>query len=127
MQHPSTPGADLAATVAALVADLAELRRDVAALRARRGPRDAEDRALLEVLAESTEGRPFVARELFAHAERVDARLAAALAAATLSTPGELGCWLRRLAGRHGRICVTRHRRDWRVHFDTSKCGPDCL
>lgn len=79
----------------------------------RRGVRDEADRVLLHVLAESTVGLPFTAKKALAHASRVDAGLGAALRDATIESPGELGCWCRRMVGTRDGVTVTRLKRGW--------------
>ncbi len=120
---PTTPSADLAATVAALAADVAELREQLRTLERRRGLLDAEDAALLAKLADSTQGLRFNARHVFEHARRVERPLLDALAAATIGSAGELGCWLRRMVGRHGDVRVTRDGRHWRVLHIAHECA----
>ena len=63
------------------------------------GPRDDADAALVETIAAAVGGRRFSAKELLAHG-RVDARLAAAIAATDTDTPRELGKLFQRLDGR---------------------------
>ena len=63
------------------------------------GPRDDADAALVQTIAAAVGGRRFTAKELLAHG-RVDARLAAAIAATDTDTPRELGKLFQRLDGR---------------------------
>ena len=88
------PEIDLAARVADLERRLAVLERQHGP-RAR-GPRDPADRDLLVTQARLIGDHDFSVSELLAHA-RVDARLQAALVAADIRTPRELGQWLRRM------------------------------
>ena len=82
-------------------------------------PRDAADSQLRNALAESTGGRTFTASDLLRHAEEVP-ELAAALEAADISSPAELGAWLRSQRGTFGGVSVERlRRRCWRVHIGT--------
>lgn len=98
------------------------LERRVARFEAVHGARDREDRTLLEVLAASTQGLPFRVSWLFAHAQG-DPTLAGALAAATVSTVGELGAWLRDRTGTHDGITIERLRgRRWRAYTSVRLC-----
>jgi hypothetical protein len=103
-----------------LEARLAQLEARVAQLEARSGPRDQADVALLAALAASVGGGvTFGAREVFRHA-RVDRALRAALVAADLVSPRQLGKLLRRMAGEHDGYVLThvgedRHGLRWRV------------
>jgi hypothetical protein len=96
----------------------AEILRRLEALERRRGPRDAADEAVLAALARL--GRPFTARAAFRHAGLVDEALAAALEAADLSSPRELGWMLQRCEGADAAFRVERVREsrdgiEWRV------------
>ena len=73
-----------------------ELRDRVATLEARYGPRDQAEAAVPPAVARSVGGRRFTSAELFAHAA-VDPDLAAALEAADVTSPRELGRLLARL------------------------------
>jgi hypothetical protein len=65
------------------------------AVRTGRGPRDEADRRLLVTIAESTQALPFRASDLIQRAD-ADPVLDAALLAADLVNPKEVGKWLAR-------------------------------
>lgn len=102
--------AEIAALRAAQAADRAELRERVARLEAAAPPRPsrAARAALLPVLAMSVQARAFTAVEVVAHAA-VDARLADALAAAGIRNARQLGHYLARAERRKlGPVDVVR-------------------
>jgi hypothetical protein len=105
------------AEIDALRAEMAALAARVAALEASR-PRDAEDAALRQLLPESTRSLLFLAIELQRHAS-TDERLAAALQAACLQSPGEIGAWLRGQRGTRDGVTISRHGKRWRATWAT--------
>jgi hypothetical protein len=107
-------GQALAARVAALESAVADLQRGL-------WPEPA--RALRRALAVSTQGLPFTAKELIAHA-REDRALALAIKAAYLEfSPACLGAWLRDHRGAGDGIAITRVRRRWVVTLATSSAS----
>jgi hypothetical protein len=89
-----------------------------------RGARDKADVGLLLAIAEAIGDRPFTSAQLMAHAD-ADPALRAALTAADITTPRELGTLCRRLEGTPlAGLCLERvdEHRDgivWRVRvFD---------
>jgi hypothetical protein len=102
-------------TVAALVAQIEALQRRVEILERGSGPRDAEDRALQQLLPTSTRELPFRSGDLMKHAEQ-DPQLCEALADALIDNPYELGNWLSRMKGnRDGVSIVQMTSRRWRA------------
>jgi hypothetical protein len=104
-----------------LRASLAVLQSRVAALEQRGAPRDAADVDLVMAVAAAAGAEWFTANHLLAHA-RVDARLAAVLLSADISSASEVGCWLRMMAtiGTVEGLTVVKGRRSgqgrtWRV------------
>jgi hypothetical protein len=83
----------------------------VEAIERRDGPRDAADRALVLTLADTVRAARFTVQELWRHA-RTDAELHAAIAAADLTSPQQVGKWLRRVEGVEvqGRLVVRERR-----------------
>jgi hypothetical protein len=103
-----------------LAARLEALELRVARLEAARRP-SPHDAVLREAIADSTNGADFRARDLFVRAE-IDPALHAALSAALIESPDQMGSWLRDAAGEHDEIVITRLRgRRWRAirHIDT--------
>ncbi|MDQ3347578.1 MAG: hypothetical protein M3545_06385 [Acidobacteriota bacterium] len=100
-----------------------------------RGARDQADTDLVLAVVTATEGLPFTAKALWVLRQR-DTALAAALRDADLTSPREIGAWLRRMDGVPTNIdwCVSRgrKRRDgclWRlVRLSPSPMpsAPDC-
>lgn len=103
--------------LAALAAEVADLRQRVAALEAI-PPRDAADRVLGDTIATSTQRHPFRSHELLEHAAVIPA-LAAALADVGIQSADELGAWLRDRVGTRAGITITRlSGRRWLVTLD---------
>jgi hypothetical protein len=111
--------------LAALLAEVAELRQRVSALEAAR-PRDAADGELRQQLATSTEALPFRSKDLFAHGG-VDAALRRALVRADCFDVETIGLWLRRERGTRDGVTIERlRRRQWRAYTsDTSSDRPE--
>jgi hypothetical protein len=112
-RSPAGPSPDILARVAAL-------ERQVAALVAGRGARDAGDVALLVAIAADVGSLPFSARELWRR-RRHAPELAAAIEVADLCSVREVGGWLRRMSGAETagwtveRLRKSRHGMAWRV------------
>jgi hypothetical protein len=117
-RNQSVEAPHLLERIAALERTVSALTATVETFRAAR-PRDAADTELRKALAISTDGRTFSAADLFQHAQ-IDMALAAALEAADISSPAELGAWLRSQRGTFEGVSVERlRRRCWRVHMCT--------
>ena len=98
---------------------IAGLQAQIHALANQPAQRDQHDRHLRRALCSGTHGLPFTVTQLLEHAREVP-ELGPALAAATLQTPHEIGCWLRKHQGVRDGITIERlPRRRWRaVHID---------
>jgi hypothetical protein len=93
------------------------LEAAVAELQAAR-PRDVEDAALRRMLPVATYSLLFTAAELLQRG-RLDPELGAALAAATLASAPEVGCWLRAQRGTRDGVRIAREGRRWRCTWCT--------
>lgn len=102
--------------LAAVLAELADLRSRVERLEAKRGPRDRVDAQLVLAIFHAAAGLPFRAGDVFTRAEAVP-ELREALRGADVDNEKQLGILLARMHGAdvEGVRVVRYRRRLWRV------------
>src|SRR5215831_18528149 len=117
--HVDDSSTDARTLIAPIVERVTALERRIGELeraKAQTETRDAADLRVRVTLPKSTRALAFGAAELLRHAE-VDPELRAALLAADLVSPHDVGVWLRRMRGSSDGILIERagrHGRDGR-------------